>query len=398
MAGGLFAGATPVRNRPSYLLIMPITEVPSNQAPPEPPKTGSRSNRYGDLDSADLLHVIDDLEQANSWSRVREVIWISIILHLLIIWYIVYGQKYIHLPVVRVVTPAQQLKQHPQQLTYLQLPKSLLNPPKPKTNRISNQNRVAESPHPILKHKTAAQIEAMRRAGQQMHAPPAPHRRPAPTQHPTPQTRRGEQAHQAPPHPQQSAPRPPAPPAQPLPNNAVSRLSAPEAQHHIQNFKTNNLSPGQQIQQALRAASQGGFNGGGAVSGDNGLNAPSEHRGIQGSVDILSDTMGVNFSHYLQEVIADTKRAWYPIIPDEARPPLNKQGIVQIRFRIYPDGSVHEMLLYGPSGDVALDRAAWGGITGATPYPPLPKQFKGKYLELQFNFLYNETPGDAGNQ
>jgi len=159
-------------------------------------------------------------------------------------------------------------------------------------------------------------------------------------------------------------------------------------------------TPGQQIQEALRAASQGGFTGGGAQSGDDGMNAPVQHQGIQGSVNILSNTMGVDFAHYLQQVIAATKRAWYPIIPEEARPPLNKQGIVQIRFTINANGNVTGMQLYGPSGDVALDRAAWGGITGATPYPPLPKQFLqrgGKHLSLQFNFLYNETPGDAGN-
>ena len=110
---------------------------------------------------------------------------------------------------------------------------------------------------------------------------------------------------------------------------------------------------------------------------------------VKSSVEILSDTMGVDFSQYIQQVSAATKRAWYPIIPEEARPPLNKQGEVAIRFEIYPDGSVHVMQLYGSSGDVALDRAAQGAITGASPYPPLPKQFKGKYLALQFNFLYN---------
>lgn len=209
--------------------------------------------------------------------------------------------------------------------------------------------------------------------------------------------RKGQQARQAQPHPTQTAPHPRTPPAQPLPTNNLSKLMAPQNRPHVQNFRTGSLSPGQQIQEALRAASQGGFNGGGAPSGNNGLNAPDQHQGIQGSVDILSNTMGVDFSHYLQKVIAATKQAWYPIIPDEARPPLNKQGIVEIRFRIYPDGSVHDMQLYGPSGDVALDRAAWGGITGATPYPPLPKRFKGPYLELQFNFLYNENPDDMGN-
>jgi TonB family protein len=212
--------------------------------------------------------------------------------------------------------------------------------------------------------------------------------------------RRGQQAQKAQQHPQQSAPKPPAPPAQPLPSSNLSKLMTPPVQHKVQNFRNAPMTPGQQIQEALRAASQGGFSGGGASSGDNGMNAPDQHQGVRGSVDILSNTMGVDFSHYLQKVIAATKQAWYPIIPDEARPPLNKQGIVEIRFEIYPDGSVHHMQLYGPSGDVALDRAAWGGITGATPYPPLPKRFvnlKGKYLALQFNFLYNETPGSDGN-
>jgi hypothetical protein len=52
------------------------------------------------------------------------------------------------------------------------------------------------------------------------------------------------------------------------------------------------------------------------------------------------------------------------------------------------------MILESPSGDVSLDRAAWGGITGASPYPQLPKEFKGKYLELRFFFLYNIKPGE----
>ena len=49
------------------------------------------------------------------------------------------------------------------------------------------------------------------------------------------------------------------------------------------------------------------------------------------------------------------------------------------------------MILEFPSGDVSLDRAAWGGITGASPYPPLPKDFKGQFLELRFGFYYNLT-------
>jgi TonB family protein len=104
--------------------------------------------------------------------------------------------------------------------------------------------------------------------------------------------------------------------------------------------------------------------------------------------------MGVDFGPYISRVIYDTKRAWYPIIPESARPPLDKRGVVQIRFKILKDGTVTDMHLDGASGDVALDRAAWAGITGAAPYPPLPREFKGPYLELRFAFLYNIEPGE----
>ena len=42
----------------------------------------------------------------------------------------------------------------------------------------------------------------------------------------------------------------------------------------------------------------------------------------------------------------------------------------------------------GRSGDVGLDRAAWGALQGSN-YPPLPKDFHGPYLELRALFMYN---------
>jgi hypothetical protein len=52
------------------------------------------------------------------------------------------------------------------------------------------------------------------------------------------------------------------------------------------------------------------------------------------------------------------------------------------------------MRLIGPSGDVSLDRAAWGGITGSNPFPPLPSEFHGQYLALRFHFYYNPDLND----
>ena len=141
------------------------------------------------------------------------------------------------------------------------------------------------------------------------------------------------------------------------------------------------------IQQASRGA--GGSSSSGVVDAPRGAGG----MGIPGP-EILSDTMGYNTDAYLKRVVAATYRAWLPIIPESARPPLSNKGKVYIDFIINPDGSVKHMILRGPSGDVSLDRAAWGGITSAG-YPPLPKDFKAPNLALRFGFYYNIPPEEG---
>lgn len=113
-----------------------------------------------------------------------------------------------------------------------------------------------------------------------------------------------------------------------------------------------------------------------------------------GRIEILSDTEGVDFKPYLQQWHRITQTAWQPLIPKEVNSPALKSGKVAIRFRILLDGQVQEgtMVLEERSGDTALDRAAWGALTGSN-YPPLPRDFHGPYLELRAYFLYNmEVP------
>jgi TonB family protein len=154
-----------------------------------------------------------------------------------------------------------------------------------------------------------------------------------------------------------------------------------------------NMSVGDMIRQAERNAARSDGD-----AGDNGENAPIAHPGVASGAEILSDTMGVDFGPYLHQVVQMTQSSWDLLIPEAARPPLLKQGTVAIQFIILPDGSIKQMQLVRPSGDVSLDRAAWGGITGAGPFPPLPKQFKGPYLALRFYFLYNEQTGKYTRQ
>jgi TonB family protein len=336
--------------------------------------SGFRKSRYEDYDHTDLLHIIDELEGNRNWASLREKLWIALIFHMVVAWYLFYGPKYIYH--VRVVDPSVVMKQRQKELTYLDMPPDLLKQ-KPKPNNIiSDKDRVAQTPHPTIDKKTLEQLEAMRRA-QEPKPNPAPVQQPSPAP-PAPQ----------PPQPQVAQQPAPARPAQPLPQNNQAHLEAVPAAPQP-NFSQGGPNPNEQMQQAMRNA----MHGGGQYSGDGGMSAPSQHPGNEGAVDILSDTMGVDFGPYIQRVIWDTKRAWYPIIPESARPPLDKRGKVLIRFKILPDGTVTDMKLESPSGDVSLDRAAWAGITGAAPFGPLPRAFKGPFLELRFYFLYNIPPG-----
>jgi TonB family protein len=336
-----------------------------------------RRSRYETYDHTDLLHVIDELEGSRNWVSLREKLWIALIIHMLVAWYLLYGPKYIYH--VRVVDPSVIMKQRQKDLTFLDLPPDALKQIKPKPNNVlSDRDRVAQTPHPTLDRKTLEQLQAMRRAG-------------PPKVEPAPPTQQAQMPNiPAPPQPQVAQQRAPTPPAQPLPQNNQAKLEAPPTAPQP-SFNAGAANPNEQMQQAMRQAMRGG---GGQYGGDDGQGLPSQHQGLNSAVDVLSDTMGWDYGPYIQRVIWDTKRAWYPIIPESARPPLDKQGIVMIRFKIFPDGTVKDMALEGPSGDVALDRAAWAGITGAAPYPPIPKAFKGPFLELRFKFLYNIRPGD----
>ncbi len=138
--------------------------------------------------------------------------------------------------------------------------------------------------------------------------------------------------------------------------------------------------------------SAGSFGGGGG-GGDYGSGRGGSAR-LNGNLEVLSDTQGVDFGPYLSRVIQAVRMNWYNLIPEAARPPLLERGKVSIEFAILPDGKVAGMKITYPSGDVSLDRAAWGGITASNPFSPLPSEFHGPYLALRFHFFYNPAKGD----
>lgn len=347
---------------------MPSIETPPNPAPTTtPPKV--RTGRFGELEEHELIHLLDSLDDERAKARFRESIYISFIFYLAVGWFLFYGPRVLfHQP--RLINPADVLKQRDKELTYLDMPKDVAKqlPHKP-TNAISDKDRAQQTAKPTLDKKTLDQLQAMRKAG----APGATAAPPAP---------QPQQATPQPPAPQQPQPLPQHPPQQPT----QAMVDAPKPAPTRPNFGNPRPSAGDAIRQAAEQASKNRGQG-----GDYGASLPVSHQGLNTGVDVLSDTMGVNFDPYLKRIIREIYNTWLPLIPEEARPPLNKQGVTQIRFIILPDGHIGGMYLDGSTHDDALNRAAWGSITGVGQFPPLPSEFHGPNLELRVHYLVNKA-------
>lgn len=124
---------------------------------------------------------------------------------------------------------------------------------------------------------------------------------------------------------------------------------------------------------------------------DIGLSIDAHGRQI-GAFDILSDTQGVDFLPYMLRLLENVRENWYHLIPKCAE---TMKGKLAIEFAIEKDGRIANMRLVATSGETALDRAAWGGITAANPFPALPEEFKGLDLALRLRFYYNPERSDS---
>lgn len=333
----------------------PEQGTPASASEPRAPiNASSGGSRWLDYDTHELLEMISELEDERRWARLREGILWAVLLHIALISALTWIPMYV-LKVPRVVDPFDAIKQR-KDLTYLDLPPDALKNLQPK---------VAVKPvKPQIDKKTLDELNR--------------------EQPPKPEV-------EAPPPPQPEAEQPKQQPTQPLPQNQQSPVEAPRptAVPARPNFSMQSQNPADQLNQALRnSMSNPGTQGGSMPSG--GLAA---HPGAAGGVQVLSDTQGVDFSAWLQRWHYVTQQTWDPLIPDEVNPPLLKAGQVAIQFKVLPNGRImdNSMTLVGRSGDPALDRAAWGALTGSS-YPALPKDFHGPYLELRAYFLYNIQP------
>lgn len=291
------------------------------------------------------------------------------------------------------VTPVELRPKQKQQETMLYFPPDLLHSrhKPPPTNILSNKNRIAQGKSPKI-DKKGLEMPYIR-GNTTLPSIAGGHHKPLPK--PTPPA---PPAHK--PSPQQMAkaikPTPPAP--------APKKQPKEEAQLHLNNVKPldtkglpkitiPNSTPGQAIQQSLHAAIQNPNGMGDAGPGDsmNQMQNINPNFSTSGPI-ILSNTRGVNFGPYLARVVYIVRRNWYSLIPESAR--LGEKGRVALVFEITKDGSVPKLRLLASSGSPALDQAALASIRASNPFPPLPQQFTGKHLILEFIYFYNTSPGE----
>jgi len=165
---------------------MPISELPTNvNEPARQPEPGQpelpedsgearppvvRGSRWVDYETHELLELIGELEDERRWARLREGIWIAILLHLALLSAITWIPKYVF-KVPQVIDPIDAIKNR-KDLTYLDAlpdaireihPKVVIKPVTPKQTTVDKKT-----------------LEALNRA-----VPPPPTLTPAPTP-PTP--------------------------------------------------------------------------------------------------------------------------------------------------------------------------------------------------------------------
>ncbi|MGA2630282.1 MAG: TonB family protein [Terriglobia bacterium] len=318
------------------------------------------------------IHLLLELEaEAARWRR-RTMLLLSVLLHAVMI-------------IVLLVSPSlfrrgaemMGIRFQPEpkkETTFLWLPPDLLRQlqkPPPDTSNLSDRDRRAQGRSPIINPFGNRMPYSQGNTPLPEIAGGAPKLAPPPTAPPSPPG--GGAA--------------PAPP----PENNEARLhlaDVPPAGSGDSRLQLSTTSPGDAIRQSLEAAARGRASGPAEGPGD----SPMQLRNFDPNFStegpiILSDTRGVDFGPYLARVVYNVKRNWYSMIPVAAK--LGQKGRVGVVFEILRDGSVPQLRLVATSGADPLDRAAVGSIQASNPFPPLPQEFTGEHLVLQFIFLYN---------
>ena len=127
------------------------------------------------------------------------------------------------------------------------------------------------------------------------------------------------------------------------------------------------------------AGGKGRFSGASGVGGGNvGNPGPGNPNGAPG-IDAIKEP---DFGPYMKELQRLIKMNWDP-------PKGNESKRVILLFTISRDGRLMSVKVHRSSGLQAADNAALNAVKLTAPFRPLPPEFKGNSVDIQFTFDYN---------
>ncbi len=116
----------------------------------------------------------------------------------------------------------------------------------------------------------------------------------------------------------------------------------------------------------------------GSGNGNIGNPGPGNPKGAPG-IDAIKDP---DFGPYMKELQRRIKMNWDP-------PKGNESKRVILLFSIARDGRLLNVKVHRSSGTPAADNAAIDAVKLTAPFRPLPPEFKGNSVDIQFTFDYN---------
>ena len=118
--------------------------------------------------------------------------------------------------------------------------------------------------------------------------------------------------------------------------------------------------------------------GGGGGTGGVGNPGPGNPNGRPG-IDAIREP---DFGPYMRELQRRIKMNWDP-------PKGNESKRVVLLFKIAKDGRLLSCSVFKSSGLPNADKAAINAVQATAPFRPLPAEYKGQSIDIQFTFDYN---------
>jgi len=133
------------------------------------------------------------------------------------------------------------------------------------------------------------------------------------------------------------------------------------------------------------AGGGGSSRGSGASRGSGGYAGNPGGGGGRPGIDAIREP---DFGPYMRELQRRIKYNWHP-------PKGNESRKVVLLFKIAKNGGLLSCRVYRSSGLPAADQAALNAVKLTAPFRPLPAEYKGSNIDIQFTFDYNVFGGSV---